>query len=861
MEWILMKKDTRNARLVILYSFLLVATLFLPFAMNVQASTSTVYLANTTTSKAYQGTPGSATIHNPKTTEYFAPIADYAYIQAVDGDAYDDGDLAKLYWSSWFNFSINEPLDDILGISIAFYGYAADMDTHFNWNESMVMWVNTSGAWVNKTYCPRFSAMSGGLPSFTEKWLYGNYTSNFSDIIIGGKLKVLIENNYATEGSTIHVDYIAVTVTSKSFTTKTSGYNRFESLSPLDFPSLIIDAGATYTNDSNMTLTFSCTNATTMNLSVDNSTWLPGTNYTVSGYLDVGSYCGNHTIYVRYYNASTGDYAYAHDHILFTFNSTFTIIGYNETSQAWDDPNETNAITVLLNISSPNASWMEFGYYSDTGPFDIGPLAYNTSLYYTLPCTSNGVTYVYAMFTITINTTTYYEYANDTIIMNGTAPNLTITYPLEDTTYTSVQWGEDHTMTLTGITDSTFTIEMNVTGADENGNGYTFIDDDVPYLSYSIDADLEPYVWFDDMNYTITLNVTNCFGYQNLIVNFTIGDPTTAKGVHISLKDLTPIRENFSQLERLDEGVRFDIMSTEPNGIWYRIFVSDWDGVALVEQDDNAILDINNGWQSKEYYSSRFYSRSFYKAWVLISDSYNLSDIQFDDLYGTLEVQYVSFNEQPMVHYIFNSTDLSEVNSTQTEGRYMLLTGNFTGVNTTIIESFGGVSWGFGTFAIGDVIPFHSIGSTLYDARDVYDDDWGKKFDDHGIPGLGLFIGLMVILFFSILPILITHTFPPLTIEMFFVEMGAVIAYAMGLFPVWIFEIALIALLMAIFYKIFNWYRQQSGVTSFADTPLAKEGMKDAGVAAKYGKKGAKWAAPRVSKALHAIGIGKKVRY
>lgn len=810
-----MKKDTRNARLVILYSFLLVATLFLPFAMNVQASTSTVYLANTTTSKAYQGTPGSATIHNPQSTEYTA--THYTYVQAVDIDAYDDGDPNKEYFSSWFNFSINEPLDDILGISIAFHGYAGDMDTHFNWNESMVMWVNTSGAWVNKTYYPRFYAMSGGVPAFVDKWLYGNYTSNFSDIIIGGKLKVLIENNYATEGSCVHVDYIAVTVTSKSFTTKTSGYNRFESLSPLDFPSIIIDAGATYANDSNMTLAFSCTNATLMNLSIDNSTWLPGVNYTASGYYDVGATCGNHTIYVRYYNASTGDWAYAHDDILFTFNSTFSIIGYNETSQEWDDPNETNAITVLLNISSPNASFMEFGYYSDTGPFDIGPLAYNTSLYYTLPCTSNGVTYVYAMFTITINTTTYYEYVNDTIMMNGTAPNLAITYPVEDTTYTSVDWGTVHTMTLTGITDESFTIEMNT-----SCEFYTYIDTDVPYLSYSIDVDLQPYVWFDDTNYTITLNVTNCFGYQNLIVNFTIGDPLTDASVHISLADLTPIRENFSQLSRLDEGVRFDIMSTEPNGIWYRVFVSDWDGNALVEQDDNAILDTNNGWQSKEYYSSRFYSRSFYKAWVLISDSYNLSDIQFDDLYGTSEVQYVSFNEQPMVHYIFNSTDLSEINSTQTEGRYMLLTGNFTGVNTTIIESFGGISWGFGTFAIGDVIPFHSIGSTLYDARDVYDDDWGKKFDDYGIPGLGLFIGLMVILFFSILPILITHTFPPLTIEMFFVEMGAVIAYAMGLFPVWIFEIALIALLMAIFYKIFNWYRSQSGVTSFADTPLGK---------------------------------------
>jgi membrane protein implicated in regulation of membrane protease activity len=640
--------------------------------------------------------------------------------------------------------------------------------------------------------------------------------------------------NYDADNHPVCIDDISMTFYVRNWSTKTSGYNTFGSLSPLHSPSLIIDAGAAKTTDPNMTLAFSCTNATSMNLSLDNSTWLPGMNYTASGYYDVGTTCGNITIYVRYYNASTGDYAYAHDDILFTFNSTITIIGYNETSQGWDDPVETNALTVLLNISSPNASWMEFGYTSDTGPFDVGPLAYNTSLYYTLPCTMNGGVLVYARFTIPINGTDYYEYVNDTINMNGSVPNLTITYPVEGATYTSVQWGADHTMTLTGITDSTFTIAMNT-----SCEFYTYIDTDVPYLSYSIDADLQPYVWFDDTNYTITLNVTNCFGYQNLVVNFTIGDPLTDLPVHISLADLTPIRENFSQLARLDEGVRFDIMSTEPNGIWYRVFVSDWDGNALVEQDDTAILDTVNGWQSKEYYSSRFYSRSFYKAWVVIGNSYNWSAIQFDDLYGTLEVQYVSFNDQPLVHYIFNSTDISLVNSTQSEGRYMLLTGNFTGDNATIIESFTGVSWGFGTFAIGDVIPFHSIGSSLYDAKNVYADDWGKKYDEM-FPGLGLFIGLMVILFFSILPILITHTFPPLTIEMFFMEMGAVIAYAMGLFPLWIFEVALIALLMAVFYKIFNWYRSMYGVSSFADTPVAQEGVKGGkflkGQASKLGK-------------------------
>ena len=452
-----MKKDTRNARIVILYTFILVATLFLPFAMNVEAQT---LVTQTQNFDAYSVGDTPHLGFSCVTSESFGSMRVLDNFSHTHPNSF--GEVGYSTCSYYFDNSTNKGRTISISFAVSgpdkvsgstsltlFYlknGTRRIIDTYFSFGTTDFLIGFSNGTGTS------FSPLSSSYPSHT--WITCVMTIDFAagtyNVTVNGTLLGYAHRLFRTpndrctamyfignDGADNHpvcIDDISMTFYVRNWSTKTSGYNTFGSLSPLHSPSLIIDAGAAKTTDPNMTLAFSCTNATSMNLSLDNSTWLPGMNYTASGYYDVGTTCGNITIYVRYYNASTGDYAYAHDDILFTFNSTITIIGYNETSQGWDDPVETNALTVLLNISSPNASWMEFGYTSDTGPFDVGPLAYNTSLYYTLPCTMNGGVLVYARFTIPINGTDYYEYVNDTINMNGSVPNLTITYPVEGAT-------------------------------------------------------------------------------------------------------------------------------------------------------------------------------------------------------------------------------------------------------------------------------------------------------------------------------------------------------------------------------------------------------------------------------------------
>jgi hypothetical protein len=493
------------------------------------------------------------------------------------------------------------------------------------------------------------------------------------------------------------------------------------------------------------------------------------------------------------------------------FGPYYFLVGCDNMSVTINDGDswtEFNDVTLTVN----NPSGEDVAFNNDPLGGDWLVYADADSYSWNFPCDGNGNHTVYARF----HDDCGYYYCNDTIYINGSLPNMTLLYPVEDETYTSVEWADAHTALFSSADSSVSGGEINV-----SCEFYTFVSDfqfsydwssDDDYFLYSLD--LEPYVWFDDTNYTIIFNITNCAGYQLITVNFTLGDPLTDLAKHISLKQISPERENFTQLLLLDEGVSFDIICTETDGIDYRYFLTDWDGYVLDEFFDYTYLDIASGWQSKNYFKNRFYSRNFYKTWIGIDNASN--DTQWDDLYGYKSIQYVSFTPIDVLCYVFNNTDANN------SGRFQIIGGDFLGENETVYGFYTGIYWGFGTFKIGDVIPFHSIGSTLFDRPGVYDNDWGDRFDAV-YPGFGYLCALFVILFFSLMPLLITHTFPPLTIQMFFTEMGIVISYAMGIFPMWLLQIALIGLLLAIFYKILDWYRSRSGSQTFSDTPIVKE--------------------------------------
>jgi hypothetical protein len=186
----------------------------------------------TTVNKAYQG--ASDTIHTPGSTEFFT--ADYTDVRYInDNKAFDKYSDDYAYFSTWYNLTVNEtPLKTV---NIVWYGYALDMDENYNWNSSGILWLlnRTSGLWENKSFYARHADTN-------YHYLYANITSGFSDYIVGGKLKFLVENSYPGTWSTQQIDYVHVTTTigsngyttfgnRYSWTSEETGYNTLGNIS------------------------------------------------------------------------------------------------------------------------------------------------------------------------------------------------------------------------------------------------------------------------------------------------------------------------------------------------------------------------------------------------------------------------------------------------------------------------------------------------------------------------------------------------------------------------------------------------------------------------------------------------------
>jgi hypothetical protein len=411
-------------------------------------------------------------------------------------------------------------------------------------------------------------------------------------------------------------------------------------------------------------------------------------------------------------------------------------------------------------------------------------------------------------------------------------PNFTFTFP-DDSEYTSLEWAES-SHSVIGFFDQPYNRSNMTCTVTISTSYYTMTVDAEAFIEQiDLNMDLRPYVFFDDTVYNISVNTTadfsDCDDFSNYSVSyydFIIGDPASGLPYHMALADLSPYDGNFSQIDHLNDGVMFYACSnvSEPDSIPFTVFLTDWNGLVLNQNDGEAKLDWQTGWKGYQYAISRFNTREFYKFWIGVDYNIYYGQIQFDDLYvADYIINRASFQIADVFAYTFDDQNQT----------YQI----FFGMNGTTL--YTGVVWGFGTFAYDDIIPFHSIGSMLYNRPDLYSNDWGQRFNF--VPGLAVAVSLIVIAFFSLIPVLITKSFPPMAIQLFFTEMGAVVAYAMGLFPIWVFEIALIAVFVAIFYKVFAWYRERQGAPSFADNPAGPELYKrgrDTGVrSAKLGYK------------------------
>lgn len=142
-----------------------------------------------------------------------------------------------------------------------------------------------------------------------------------------------------------------------------------------------------------------------------------------------------------------------------------------------------------------------------------------------------------------------------------------------------------------------------------------------------------------------------------------------------------------------------------------------------------------------------------------------------------------------------------------------------------------GIKISFGTWTSSD----HTGGIT--GAGDVTGGTWGPSLGAQvdaatGISGSSMVVGIFVVAIFAFMPVIITHTSPPLPITILFAGMGLVMSFGMGFFPIWIFFIIVVIVCLIIVYKIKGWATQSWGSEGGALSPLKDAGsrLKDVGV-------------------------------
>ena len=389
-----------------------------------------------------------------------------------------------------------------------------------------------------------------------------------------------------------------------------------------------------------------------------------------------------------------------------------------------------------------------------------------------------------------------------------TPPNnnatITVNYPLDTNIYTTVEWADDHELSFTyndlDGDDAYLMIQFLRYGSRHN---YPYVYSPLTNGTYTID--LKPYIHFDDTIYGIRFD-----GYEYhegwalyrefANITFIIGDSDLNKGWHVAFRDITPENENNTALGYLNTGIQFywaSNYSTYPNSDYrVAIYLTDWDGKLIAHNRElYPTWDSDNLWQKIKKFENYLMPKSWYKIWIGVADDrVDYTNFQFDNIYGTTFIM-----DNFSYHYQGYIKDYRVTPDHEGDWDYY------------------GFSYRFGTFPIGTDIDFPGDEQDEVSIGESTGNEGGGYVDPlltlYNIPGVGFVIGLLVIIGFALIPIIITRSVPPLPILFLFTGMGVVVSWKMGFFPLWVFVLALIGILVFIFYRVWNWASKLYGET------------------------------------------------
>ena len=348
--------------------------------------------------------------------------------------------------------------------------------------------------------------------------------------------------------------------------------------------------------------------------------------------------------------------------------------------------------------------------------------------------------------------------------------------------------------------------------------------------------DLSDYVFFNNMDYSIACAVYEPYvGFGGVLsysavyyFNFSIGTFAN-KDYYFAIGSVSPDHHDNNNFENMHDGFVMYHVSNLTAGMDYEVSL-----IKLYEK--NVIVKGVNGsryytygeqqsfwqndalttsWQGIKFWKNLLRPRELYRICVgLNHNDYPMADTEFSCLY-----------EMPCEYDLHNW-------SLGWAGSYgKLLRWGYHDSSAYDERQFYGFRFEFGTFPDGDT-PYSIDQDGGDSVLDTTGSNWADRIEtvenELGIGGLKIIAGLILVVVFALFPFVAVRNLEsnkvkfgkegmlkissrevPSTIVVTFALMGIMLAFGMGLFPLWIFIPPTIVFSMIFVYKVINWVKEQ----------------------------------------------------
>jgi len=509
-------------------------------------------------------------------------------------------------------------------------------------------------------------------------------------------------------------------------------------------------------------------------------------------------------------------------------------------------------------------------FYSTNSTEMTHPFVYDDTVYWYTTLEDESGVYWYPENGTGILNDGHYCYEVSTPV--NASPQITIDYPSDGATYTEWQWGDpnyadnNHELSIELVDDDQMQLDIyfyapeldpsyyaHATG--EQLDGYSACDfySDGWIREGEYTLDLSDYIYFNNMNYSMKFVVWDNAhtsspsipkGETVTWVNFTIGEYEPDIWYYVGFRDIVPEHENWNEIDLVGRSATYDAISWSINSTG----ADDWTGTRLENiltyktPDYNMSKIIgyslkNLAWNSTfDYYDwlgdyeviAPWWDHSFYLGGNVVTRG-------VFDLYLGISTATVNVSDKDLLRMSTLYDDAIHLNFTLFNPHHPY-TGTFISdnlLNESLFPDFDygrylvGIKVRFGTYPDGE-----SPAGYEADAFDPEVTDWNTKLDNFeansGFGSIRIIAGLLVVLVFALFPFLATKerhisSFMvgnqkmssvgkkevPQIIIIAFILMGTLMAFGMGLFPLWIFIPPTIVFAMVFVYKIINYAKER----------------------------------------------------